>query len=97
MKKLTIKIVHFLVFSCPEATLYIEKQLSGEISSFHKFRLNGHLAVCKWCRFYSQKSHLIHRSLHNVVHIKSETISTHIVDKTELLAKVEKKLKKNRF
>lgn len=95
MKKIILKIEHFLVFSCSEATLRIEKNLNGEISLLESLRLKGHLAVCKWCRSYSQKSILIHRSLHKIFDTESEKSSSQPIDKERLKADIENKLKNN--
>ncbi|SDH56974.1 hypothetical protein [Myroides phaeus] len=49
------KIIHWLIMPCCQATLYIEKQNSQELSWWQKQRLKKHLWLCKCCENYYQK------------------------------------------
>lgn len=95
MKSITIKIIHFFILSCPEATLQIEKQLNGQVSWPQKIRLKIHLAVCKWCHSYNQKCTLIQRVLHKTIRDNSEKLNAQAIDTKLLKSKIEKKLKNN--
>lgn len=55
------QIIHKLVLSCEEATLLLEKQDADQISLFQNIRLNIHLAICKFCKIYKQKSSFINQ------------------------------------
>lgn len=56
MKK---KIIHFFVLSCEKATLLMEKEFQGSLSLLERIQLMVHLAICKDCTCYRNKSHFL--------------------------------------
>ncbi|MBZ0255631.1 zf-HC2 domain-containing protein [bacterium] len=38
------------MLSCKKASILLSASMDRELTFFEKFRLNIHLAVCKWCR-----------------------------------------------
>ncbi len=97
MKNIRTKIIQFFILSCPEATLQIEKQLNGEVSLLKKIKLRCHLAACKWCHAYNQKSILIQSALHKIIHKNSKEHNAQTIDTQRLKTDIEKKLKNNPF
>jgi len=63
------KMIHWLIMPCCQATLYIEKQNSQELSWWQQQRLKTHLWLCKWCENYYQKvtllDHILKKSIQN--------------------------------
>ncbi|WP_353164247.1 zf-HC2 domain-containing protein [Empedobacter brevis] len=87
------KITHFFILSCAEATLLMEKKLNGELTFGQIIRLKSHLAVCKWCRSYNRKSHLLQEALQKIINSDSEKQTGEQLDTQKLTAGIEKKLK----
>ncbi len=50
------KIIHFIIMSCSQATLLVEKQFYNELSWLQKIRLKAHLKMCKCCNSYFSKA-----------------------------------------
>lgn len=87
------KITHFFILSCAEATLLMEKKQNGALSFGQTIRLKSHLAVCKWCRSYNRKSHLLQEALQKIIRSDSEKQMGKQLDTQKLTADIEKKLK----
>jgi hypothetical protein len=47
--------IHFLLLSCSETTLLIERHHADKLPMIQKLRLKGHLCICKWCSAYEKK------------------------------------------
>ncbi|WP_312553469.1 hypothetical protein [Empedobacter brevis] len=93
MKNRLLKILHFFILSCPDATFQMEKQLNGELSFLQKIRLKSHLTVCKWCRSYNRKSYLLQEALQKIIRSDSEKQMSEQLDTQKLTSEIEKKLK----
>lgn len=93
MRNNVSKILHFFILSCTEATLLMEKKQNGSLSFGQTIRLKSHLAVCKWCRSYSRKSHLLQEALQKIISSDSEKQTGKPLDTQKLTAGIEKKLK----
>ena len=94
MNKISKKILHFFILSCPEATFEIERELFGRITFIQKIRLKYHLLICKWCCSYKKKSSLLHISLNKIISQNEKKNSDYSVDKQELKNKILRKLEK---
>jgi hypothetical protein len=90
MIKFMKHIMYKLLYTCEEATLLIEKRASAEsLSLMERFRLRGHLAMCKWCNAYSKKVLLMDKAMGR---ISKKTIQN--VQEIELV-EFQKRLKKS--
>lgn len=72
------------------ATFLIEKKTSSEsIGVLNNIRLQGHLAICKWCRAYSKKVTIMDSAIARLSERSNETIEeTEIQDfKNQLIEK----------
>lgn len=49
------KLIHKIALSCEQATLLMERKRNNSITPQQKIRLKLHLAICKYCKIYSQK------------------------------------------
>lgn len=59
MKRLLHKLIHLIIMPCDKATLIIEKQLCGKLTTTESLRLKAHLHWCKVCPDYYKKAKTI--------------------------------------
>lgn len=57
------KILYIAMFSCQNATFWIEKQLHYKVSFLTSLRLSLHVSMCEVCKTYQQQSKQIDQIL----------------------------------
>lgn len=57
--------IHFLLLSCSETTLLIERNHADKLPMIQKLRFKGHLSICKWCSAYEKKFNVLDALLSN--------------------------------
>lgn len=77
------KLIHFLFYTCHQATFTIEKKLAHNIHWVEKIRLYFHLLFCKNCRNYLKKATNIDKTIKNLVEKQeiTQNIDTHNLKK----------------
>lgn len=75
MNKALKNFMNKLFFTCEKATFLMEKKASDEpIGVINNIRLNGHIAICKWCNAYCKKVTIIDSALGRIAKNSNEAI-----------------------
>ena len=88
------KILHYIILSCNQATLLIEKKLHQSLSPSEERKLKIHLFTCKSCRKYHHKAYFLKKALQNLQQQDEKKSIFNSVDYERIKREIKEKIKK---